>query len=215
MTRNDFRFNSKSAFLTYPQCGSLSKERVLEFLRDTLSADWYSVGLEQHEDGGNHIHAYAEWNTRRNIRTSSYFDVDGQHPNIQSARCKTNVLRYVQKGGDYIGNLEKGRGGGIAYGEIIQECDNSKDFLARVIQDDPRRAVYGLQHLQYFADYHYGRVDEDYVPEFTFDREKLPDGMKEWLDTEFVKVKWFRGAPVPSFPSFINIPSHAYIGRIA
>jgi len=99
-----FRFNAKRAFLTYPQCGDLTKERLLEFLRDERGALWYCVGLEQHEDGGNHLHAYAEWADRLDVRDERHFDVAGQHPNVQSmavgwvpyGNTTTDILAPVQ-----------------------------------------------------------------------------------------------------------------------
>lgn len=40
------------------------------------------VGEEHHQDGGLHLHAVVEFECRKDVR-STYFDVEGEHPNIR------------------------------------------------------------------------------------------------------------------------------------
>lgn len=181
-----FRFNAKRAFLTYPQCDTLSKERVVEFLRDSCGAAWYCVGLEQHEDGGNHIHAYAEWLRRIDVRDERHFDVDGQHPNVQPVRSKDHVLGYCQKGGDFIGNCEKTAPNTVRYGEIIRNARGKDDFLSQVVQHHPRDAVLHLEPLRQFADWYYAEERDRYVPQHT--EFSVPGEMTDWVNVNLSEV---------------------------
>jgi len=182
-----FRFNAKRAFLTYPRSGGLTKERVLEFLRDDRGAAWYCVGLEQHEDGGDHLHAYAEWVDRINVRDAThYFDVDGHHPNFQPVRNKAHVLAYVQKGGDYCGNMAAEGGASSRYGDIVADATGARDFLERVIQHHPRDAVLHLERIKYFAAKRWPKESVGHVPRFTEFEEPL--ALKQWREEEFIKV---------------------------
>lgn len=181
-----FRFNAKRAFLTYPRCGELTKERLLDFLRDDRGASWYCISLEQHEDGGNHLHAYCEWLERLDVRDERHFDVDGQHPNIQSVRNRASVLKYVQKGGDYIGNCEGTSSTTVRYGAIIAESTGAEDFLERVIQHYPRDAVLHLERVQQFAQWKWQPEQPTYLPEFTeFD---VPGVMSDWVNDNLGEV---------------------------
>nr|QJB18634.1 MAG: replication-associated protein [Genomoviridae sp.] len=176
-----FRFNAKRAFLTYPQCGTLTKELLLEFLRDDRGAAWYCVGLEQHEDGGNHLHAYAEWIDRLDVRDERHFDVAGQHPNIQSVRNRASVLKYCQKGGDYVGNCEATSSTTVRYGELIEKSRGTEEFLAGVIQHYPRDAVLHFERVQYFAEHYWRKESDPYISPYTSFVE--PQGLLDWVST--------------------------------
>jgi len=181
-----FRFNAKRTFLTYPQCGDLTKDALLQFLRDDRGAAWYCVSLEQHEDGGNHLHAYAEWLQRLDVRDERYFDLDGCHPNIQSVRNRANVLKYVQKGGDYIGNCEASSSTTVRYGELIANARGADDFLECVVQHYPRDAVLHLERVQQFANWRWREERAPYVPSYTtFD---VPVELSEWVGTNLTEV---------------------------
>jgi len=176
-----FRFNAKRAFLTYPRCEPLTKERLLEFLRDDRGAGWYCVGLEQHEDGGNHLHAYAEWPERLDVRDERYFDVDGQHPNVQPVRNRASVLKYVQKGGDYDGNCEATSSTTVRYGELIANSGGRRDFLESVVQHYPRDAVLHLERVREFAEWRWPEERVAYIPSYTtFDE---PVELTDWKNS--------------------------------
>jgi len=177
-----FRFCNKRVFLTYPQSGVVSTETVRDFLRDTRGASWYTVALEQHESGGNHIHAYAEWRERVDVRDERYFDVCGLHPNIQPVRNRAKCIGYVQKGGDFIGNVSVEGSTTTKYAALISESGGADEFLAGAVELDPRRAIYGYQHLEYFAERKWGGVLESYTPEFTFERDELPADLARYAD---------------------------------
>lgn len=177
-----FRFSAKRAFLTYSQCGDLTKERVLQYLREDRGCQWYLVGLEQHEDGGNHIHAYGEWADRLDVTDCAYFDVDGHHPNIQSVRNRADVLAYCKKGGDYIGNCEELSPTTVRYGDIIRDARGVDEFLELVVEHHPRDAALYLSSLQGFANWRYGRPLVEYVSPYT--SFVVPEQLARWKREE-------------------------------
>jgi len=192
-----FRFNAKRAFLTYPRSGDLTKERLLEFLRDDRGALWYCVGLEQHEDGGNHLHAYAEWADRLDVRDERHFDVAGQHPNVQSVRNRASVLKYCQKGGDYIGNCEATSSTTVRYGDLIERARGPADFLGLVVQHYPRDAVLHLERVQQFANWRWAEERAQYVPSYTTFAE--PAGLLNWVGTNLSNVGLYPLMPILAF----------------
>jgi len=178
MRSNDFRFSAKRAFLTYAQCGDLTVESVRDFLRDDLGATGYCVALEQHQDGNNHIHAYAEWLERLETRDARRFDVGGRHPNIQPVRSRAAVLKYVQKGGDFIGNCEACGDTAGKYGDIIRDATGRSDFLELVVKHHPRDACLYLSGLQQFSQWRWPDERVEYVsPHSTF---LEPAGVSDW-----------------------------------
>ena len=102
MTTN-FTLKGKTVFLTYPQC-STPKESLLDHLKQLLEhkdIKYATVGQEQHEDGNPHLHAFVWLNKEIHVRDRAFFDFEGHHPNIQSARNKADVIKYCQKDGDF------------------------------------------------------------------------------------------------------------------
>lgn len=100
----NFRFNARSVFLTYPQC-PIPKEHVLTLLRTKLGEDagtHYLIGQETHQDGHFHIHVFVEREKLINSRNPRYFDLEWEdnavfHPNITAPRDRQDVMRYVTK----------------------------------------------------------------------------------------------------------------------
>lgn len=183
-----FRFAGKKVFLTYPQCGELTKDDVRTHLTDTLGCQWYLVASERHEDGGNHIHAYGEWNERFETRNERAFDVAGYHPNVQPARSKRAVLKYVAKDGNTIGNIQLSGPATVNYGELIERSRGTDDLIREVVASDPRRAVFGLERLKEFGDYWYGRPDTRYEPPDGLREFTVPEPLTEWVRDELPKT---------------------------
>lgn len=205
-----FRFHAKRIFLTFPQCGDLSRERVRDFLVETHSVQHYLVARESHRDGNYHIHAYGEWASAFSTRDVRCFDVDGQHPNIQPVRSTRRVLEYIQKSdSDVLGNVESLSGGRVHYGSILGEATNRDDFLARVRERYPRDYVLSNGRLQEFCDRAYPEPRVQYEPRWT--EFSLPDELRRWelsMKEEVGKLARAGGAPAPSL--LVNISSHAY-----
>lgn len=189
-----FRFNAKRAFLTYPRSGDLTQQQLLEFLRDERGCVWYCIGLEKHADGGNHIHAYAEWAERLDVRDERYFDVAGHHPNVQPVRNRASVLKYCQKDGDYIGNCEASSSTTTRYGAIIEQSTGIDDFLARVVQHHPRDAVLHLERVRTFAEWRFREERAPYIPSYT--SFAVPTGVSTWVDENLSAVGLYPLMPI-------------------
>jgi hypothetical protein len=91
-----FRLQVKKVFLTYSQVNKnlSTKEIVLTrlikkiiLLNTTLKS--YVIGEEFHENGGIHYHVVLEFNKKIRSRSPDVFDLEENHPNIQTLRTKT------------------------------------------------------------------------------------------------------------------------------
>jgi len=128
-----FAYDGRDVFLTYPQCGELSRERVRDFLTVELGVRRFLVARELHDDGNPHIHAYASWDTRRRFADARVFDVDGHHPNIQKPRSAKAVGEYCSKydvealRNFELTELESGRGGG-GWRDLLRDCPDASTF---------------------------------------------------------------------------------------
>lgn len=95
----NFRVNARYLFITYPQCG-LARDTIWTFLR-AKGVKWAIIGSERHQDGNPHIHAVLDWGRKRDIRNSSFFDLEGHHPNVQPCKNKMASINYTKKEGDF------------------------------------------------------------------------------------------------------------------
>ncbi len=120
-----FRVNAKGFFLTYAQC-ALSMEVLLAGLQEIADAkgnliEKYCICEELHEDDQPHLHAFIKFNNKLNIVNKRYFDIISSseqqndddtvltvvyHPNVQGCRSENKVIKYIQKGGKYISNID-------------------------------------------------------------------------------------------------------------
>jgi len=106
-----FRLKGKRFHLTYSQC-PLERDRIFEFL-STLGKDVIRcrIGCELHDDGSPHRHVAIEYASawdRRNA--SSFFDIDGFHPQILPKRTKSEwsaAWEYAKKEGDFADYVDE------------------------------------------------------------------------------------------------------------
>jgi len=102
---NHFSINSKSIFLTVPQCETPLEEfaqHIREFFGDNLE---HGIACqERHQDGNSHLHAALSLRKPFRSRDVTIFDqLAGKHPNIEG-RFKGGPKRayeYVAKEGNY------------------------------------------------------------------------------------------------------------------
>nr|WAE42569.1 MAG: replication associated protein [Cressdnaviricota sp.] len=104
--KTKFRINSKKLFITYPQCGDLTKETVLKKIREFGHVVQYVVAREEHQEDGWHVHAAFEYSHKINWTDPRKLDIDGHHCNIQSMKSWNQAKPYCMKDGDFItGNV--------------------------------------------------------------------------------------------------------------
>lgn len=181
--RTNFRFDSKSIFLTYPQAEELSFELIADKLKELGFKD-YVIAQENHQDGNIHFHAYGESTSRFRSRNERVFDINNKHPNIQSPRNRKDVIKYVTKDNNYITSegfvLNKTK---RKYCDILQDSKTKEEFYSGILQEYSRDYVLHNDAIVQFAEKHF-KKDDTYIPRFT--DFNVPPLLQEWLDTEFI-----------------------------
>lgn len=86
------RLRSRAYFLTYSQT-QMAKERLVQWLQSENRVKRFIVALENHRDGGKHLHALVEYDVRKDVNTS-HFDIGSEHPNIKA--CTRNSPDYYK-----------------------------------------------------------------------------------------------------------------------
>lgn len=112
MSRYQFRY----VLLTYAQCGDLDPFEVCNHLA-SLNAECI-IGRESHEDGGTHLHVFADFGTKFRSRNVRIFDVGGYHPNVSPSKGRPGEgWDYATKEGNIVaGGLERPGSGGSTGG---------------------------------------------------------------------------------------------------
>lgn len=97
-----FRLSAKHIALTYSQANNITSRDIIDVIERSGVLEEYIVAHEHHADGGHHYHVYANYKTKRNIKTPSHFDVKGYHPNFEAVKDRNAWKTYCRKDGDYI-----------------------------------------------------------------------------------------------------------------
>lgn len=95
--------------LTYPQCELTPEDFALGLAANPKTGGYskFVIGVEEHEDGGQHFHAYLHYPTKLHVRDSRAWDIEGYHPNIIRFSGKNpqgsidKWISYCKKGGDW------------------------------------------------------------------------------------------------------------------
>nr|AGT45380.1 RepA [Chickpea chlorotic dwarf virus] len=192
----NFRFQSKYVFLTYPKCSS-QRDALFEFLWEKLTPFlifFLGVATELHQDGTTHYHALIQLDKRPHIRDPSFFDFEGNHPNIQPARNSKQVLDYISKDGDI-----KTRGdfrdhkvspskSDARWRTIIQTATSKEEYLDMIKEEFPHEWATKLQWLEYSANKLFPPQPEPYVSPFTESDLRCHEDLQQWRDTHLYSV---------------------------
>lgn len=76
------RVRGKAFFMTYSQ-SALPRERITQWFARQPRMKRVVVGQEHHQDGNLHWHVTVEYEVEKDVRAGSYFNLDGEHPNIK------------------------------------------------------------------------------------------------------------------------------------
>lgn len=79
--RSQRRVRGKGFFLTYSRT-HLPRDVITQFFSRQQRMKRFIVGQEHHQDGNLHWHVTAEYEVEKDIRGATYFNIDGEHPNI-------------------------------------------------------------------------------------------------------------------------------------
>nr|AFD63082.1 replication associated protein [Tobacco yellow dwarf virus-A] len=185
-----FRLQTKYVFLTYPRCSS-SAENLRDFLWDKLSSFaifFIAIATELHQDGTPHLHCLIQLDKRSNIRDPSFFDLEGNHPNIQPAKNSEQVLEYISKDGNVItkGEFKKHRVSPSKSDErwrtIIQTATSKEEYLDMIKDEFPHEWATKLQWLEYSANKLFPPQPEIYQSTFTEEDLQCHEDLQLWRD---------------------------------
>lgn len=98
---NKFDFRAVKVLLTYPQ-SKLTRDVLLQRIKDTVQVTRFCIGQERHADGGTHFHCYLHFAKELHTRNTRYFDFEGEHPNWRRIGDVQGAVEYCMKDGDYI-----------------------------------------------------------------------------------------------------------------
>lgn len=195
-----FRFNAKSAFITYPRC-SILKPLALQLLQATKHGEFsrYCIAQEHHEDGGLHLHVFLLWPRKKNIKDPLAFDlsVDGAtyHPNIQPVRNQKETLAYLTKEDkEPLTNCDPADFAGDFWAALVHETDPQKawDMLAT---SEPKNLVLRFTSVNSFIEHKRSKFEAPpaYAPRFLADTFLVPPLVQEWYAQSAKKLDrcWF------------------------
>lgn len=93
---SNFRLNAKHFRLTFPQT-DITKQELYDHLL-AMQPEFLSVAQELHQDGHPHLHASISFKTRKNVRSSTHFDIpEKKHGNILKADFPEGWDKYISK----------------------------------------------------------------------------------------------------------------------
>nr|AIY32732.1 replication-associated protein [Chickpea chlorotic dwarf virus] len=202
----NFRFQSKYVFLTYPKCSS-QRDDLFEFLWEKLTPFlifFLGVATELHQDGTTHYHALVQLDKKPCIRDPSFFDFEGNHPNIQPARNSKQVLDYISKDGDiktrgdFRDHKVSPRKSDARWRTIIQTATSKEEYLDMIKEEFPHEWATKLQWLEYSANKLFPPQPEAYVSPFTESDLRCHEDLAQWRDTHLYQDERRPGARIPS-----------------
>jgi len=189
----EFRFQARSVFLTYANCGDLKPEDVLECMEEKFPGqlkEW-DICEEEHKNGEPHLHALLTFKDKIRSRDPHIFDlyqVAGTdeylfHPHIQSTKNKQAVRSYIYKGhGDFApkvisnqrydwskaGNHKKRREDFIAYKRdlLLARMNKDLDKFDAYDWEFPLRKKTKKRHYWFFGEFSTGKSTQVYKNNF-------------------------------------------------
>jgi len=183
-----FHLNCRYALVTYPQCGDLQPQRLVEHFA-ALGSD-VIIGREDHADGGTHLHVFADFKRKFRSRQTSILDVDGHHPNISPSKgTPEKGYDYAIKDGDIVGGTlarpeprRAGNGSTSDKWTIITNATTRDEFWKLAHELDPKSAVCSFNQLQKWCDWRFAPVRPTYQhPRGIEFVESNNDGRHSWL----------------------------------
>nr|AGT45460.1 RepA [Chickpea chlorosis virus-E] len=194
--QNNFRLQTKYVFLTYPHCSSTATS-LRDFLWDKLSRFaifFIAVATELHQDGTPHLHCLLQLDKRGDIRDPSFFDFEGNHPNIQPAKNSEQVLDYISKDGNVItrGDFRKHKVSPTKHDErwrnIIQTATTKEEYLGMIRDQFPHEWATKLQWLEYSANKLFPDIEPPYENPFSPIDLQCHEEIQEWLNRDLYVV---------------------------
>lgn len=107
MKKNKFKLNTKDIFLTYSKC-PLGKDKIHNHIKQLIISKKKEISYiisntENHQDHKEiHTHVLFQLTKRTTFHGERFFDIEGFHPKIETARDIEKSIDYIKKDGDFI-----------------------------------------------------------------------------------------------------------------
>src|SRR5437868_13540086 len=107
MKKSKFKLNTKDIFLTYSKC-PLGKDKIHNHIKELMISKKKEISYiisntENHQDHKEiHSHVLFQLTKRISIKSERFFDIEGFHPKIETARDIEKSIDYIKKDGDFI-----------------------------------------------------------------------------------------------------------------
>nr|AIY33294.1 replication-associated protein [Sugarcane streak virus] len=205
-----FKHRNVNTFLTYSRC-PLEPEAIGRTIW-SLIAHWTPVYIlavrETHEDGGFHVHVLAQSAKPVYTLNPGFFDIEGYHPNIQSAKSSNKVKAYILKNpviqwekgtfiprktsflGDSTEPNSKKQSKDDIMRDIIEHSTNKQEYLSMIQKALPYEWATKLQYFEYSANKLFPDIQEIYTSPFPQSTPTLhdPTAINTWLQNNLYQV---------------------------
>jgi len=143
-----FRLRATNIFLTYAKTSWAVLRDHLPRLLNSLGAKRWIIGLEHHKDGGEHGHAYAQWDPNVPHQWSERdFDLTNEgavyHPAIEGTRNPAHAIRYTAKDKNTLLSGE--------FPELLEPSSKKKKTKGEPVTMTIGRALLGGKPVQELA----------------------------------------------------------------
>lgn len=185
-----FRASGKAFFITYPQC-PLTPKLIAQHIKNLHLTDYIIATREQHEDGRPHIHVFAIFVDKQNIKRQNHFDIQDYHPNVQTARDRKAIKEYILKTepqgedifefGEFILDVREKKAS--AWKQAL-EATTEEDCLRLIAEASPRDYIIQNDRIRTFSRTKRAKLSE-YSSEFQ--NFSVPDALQNYITGEFLK----------------------------
>lgn len=211
---SDNRLQLTHCLLTYSQ-SSLDKTALANHLFSLPTVKAVKVAKETHEDGGFHFHAYVLFAKAKKIQPS-FFDLEGEHPNIKSISQKVGfagpAIAYLDKEDTepiilpdgYVFNSKNKRGFKEVAGDALQAA-SKKEALAIIMRDNPDKWLIYADQIERNLDKRFRPAKPVFVPR-PLESFNIPVAISNWASRNLVH-------PRPERPQALILVGATRLGK--
>nr|AIY33701.1 RepA [Maize streak virus] len=210
-SNRQFSHRNVNTFLTYPHCPE-NPEIVCQMIWELVgrwTPKYIICAQEAHKDGDMHLHALLQTEKPVRITDSRFFDIEGFHPNIQSAKSVNKVRDYILKeplalfergtfiprkssfqGNPSKGNSEKKPSKDEIMREIISHSTSKPEYLSMIRKEFPYDWATKLQYFEYSANKLFPEIQEEFISPHPPSSPDLlcNESIKDWLKPNIFQV---------------------------
>nr|WKU84351.1 repA protein [Maize streak virus] len=210
-SNRQFSHRNVNTFLTYPHCPE-NPEIVCQMIWELVgrwTPKYIICAREAHRDESFHLHALVQTDKPVRITDSRFFDINGFHPNIQSAKSVNKVRDYILKeplalfergtfiprkssflGNPSNGNSEKKPSKDEIMREIISHSTSKQEYLSLVRKEFPYDWATKLQYFEYSANKLFPEIQEEFISPHPPSSPDLicNETIKDWLQPNIYQV---------------------------